>query len=315
LKSRIPYLQKAFVGFYEPCVLGKQKKVSFVNFGNTRKLQRIELLHTDVYGLISVASIGRSCYYVTFIDDSSRKVWVYFLKNKSEVFNTFKKWKAIVENETNLQVKCLKSDNGGEYSSREFIESCTKNEIRMLKQSRDYVASFHATYCKEELERFKLHFGKVRLANDKTLDIEGVGDVVLKTSFGRVPHWLRRQAVEGYKGSLMVAHGNKCRSLYMVKVPFDGINAFIDGRGNTALWHQRCGYISEKDMKILALKSRIPYLQKAFVAVSGSTRSTKLKFDNIYDLILGEDICRNTSGEYSKSLLSAEDKVRGRSRT
>ncbi|GJS14325.1 retrovirus-related pol polyprotein from transposon TNT 1-94 [Tanacetum coccineum] len=133
LKGRIPDLQKVVVGFCEPCVLGKQKKVSFVKFRNTRKLQRLELVHTDVYGPTSVASIGGSRYYVTFIDDSSRKVWVYFLKNKSEVFNTFKKWKAVVENETNLWVKCLKSDNGGEYSSREFIEYCAENGIRMLK--------------------------------------------------------------------------------------------------------------------------------------------------------------------------------------
>ncbi|GJS12355.1 putative RNA-directed DNA polymerase [Tanacetum coccineum] len=132
-KGRIPDLQKAVVGFCEPCVLGKQKKVSFVKSGNTRKLQRLELVHTDVYGPTSVASIGGSRYYVTFIDDSSRKVWVYFLKNKSEVFNTFKKWKAAVENETNLRVKCLKSDNGGEYSSRDFIEYCAENGIRMLK--------------------------------------------------------------------------------------------------------------------------------------------------------------------------------------
>ncbi|GJZ61378.1 hypothetical protein Tco_0617515, partial [Tanacetum coccineum] len=47
-------------------------------------------------------------------------------------------------------------------------------------------------------------------------------------------------------------------------------------------------------------------------AVSGSTRSTKLQFDNIRDLILGEDILRKTSGEYSNSLLSAEDNGRGR---
>nr|CAN76388.1 hypothetical protein VITISV_037906 [Vitis vinifera] len=42
-------------------------------------------------------------YYITFIDDSSRKVWVYFLKNKSDVFETFKKWKAMVETETGLK--------------------------------------------------------------------------------------------------------------------------------------------------------------------------------------------------------------------
>ncbi|GKD69576.1 hypothetical protein Tco_1323666, partial [Tanacetum coccineum] len=71
----------------------------------------------------------------------------------------------------------------------------------------DYGASFHATYCIEELERFKLCSGKVRLANDKTLDIAGIGDVVLKTSFGtswtlkdvRLPRRLQRPAVKGYK--------------------------------------------------------------------------------------------------------------------
>ncbi|GKE19630.1 hypothetical protein Tco_1427207 [Tanacetum coccineum] len=46
-------------------------------------------------------------------------------------------------------------------------------EDRIMNSS----ASFHATYCKEELKRFKLHSGKVHLADDKTLDIAGVGDV------------------------------------------------------------------------------------------------------------------------------------------
>ncbi|GJU99346.1 retrovirus-related pol polyprotein from transposon TNT 1-94, partial [Tanacetum coccineum] len=132
LNGRISDLQKAVVGFCGPCVLGKQKKVSFVKSGNTKKLQRLELVHTDVYGPTSVASIGGSCYYVTFIDDS-RKVWVYFLKYKSEVFNTFKKWKAVVKNAINLRVKFLKSDNGEEYSSREFIKYCAENRITMLK--------------------------------------------------------------------------------------------------------------------------------------------------------------------------------------
>ncbi|GJT59725.1 retrovirus-related pol polyprotein from transposon TNT 1-94 [Tanacetum coccineum] len=108
----------------------------------------------------------------------------------------------------------------------------------------DSNASFHATYCKEELERFKLRSGKVRLADDKTLDIAGIGDVVLKTSFGtswtlkdvRYIPGLKRRLIsvgqldeEGYhvgfedqywkvtKGSLVVARGNKRESLYMVE--------------------------------------------------------------------------------------------------
>ncbi|GJU47681.1 retrovirus-related pol polyprotein from transposon TNT 1-94 [Tanacetum coccineum] len=73
INASIDDLQKTVVGFCEPCVLGKQKKVSFVKSRNTKKLQRLELVHTDVYGPTSVASIGGSRYYVTFIDDSSRK--------------------------------------------------------------------------------------------------------------------------------------------------------------------------------------------------------------------------------------------------
>ena len=52
---------------------------------------------------------------MTFIDDTARKVWIYFLKEKSEMFDVFKKWLAQVENEIGLKLKCLKSDNGGEY--------------------------------------------------------------------------------------------------------------------------------------------------------------------------------------------------------
>ena len=44
---------------------------------------------------------------MTFIDNLSRKVWVYFLKNKSNVFDVFKRRKYMVENETNLKVKTL----------------------------------------------------------------------------------------------------------------------------------------------------------------------------------------------------------------
>ena len=39
-------------------------------------------------------------YYVSFIDDFSRKTWIYFMKNKDEVFNKFKEFKALIENHT-----------------------------------------------------------------------------------------------------------------------------------------------------------------------------------------------------------------------
>ncbi|GJU64218.1 hypothetical protein Tco_1246053 [Tanacetum coccineum] len=65
--------------------------------------------------------------------------------------------------------------------SDDALVCCIENTVE--DRIMDSGASFHATYCKEELERFKLRSGKVRLADDKTLDIVGVGNVILKTSF------------------------------------------------------------------------------------------------------------------------------------
>ena len=50
------------------------------------------------WGLVKVVSKGGAWYFMSFIDDYCRKVWVYFLKNKFEALAKFKKWKAEVEN-------------------------------------------------------------------------------------------------------------------------------------------------------------------------------------------------------------------------
>ena len=57
----------------------------------TLKAEKLELVHTDVWSKASVLSLGGLLYFVTFIDDSSKKFWVYFLKHKSDVFEVFKK--------------------------------------------------------------------------------------------------------------------------------------------------------------------------------------------------------------------------------
>eukprot|EP00253_Pinus_taeda_P016291 PITA_16291 len=80
-----------------------------------------------------VSSLGGSRYYVTFIDDATRKTLIYCIKNKSDVFDTFKKWKALVEIETGKKLKCLRSDNGGEYCSKEVDRYCSEHGIRREK--------------------------------------------------------------------------------------------------------------------------------------------------------------------------------------
>ncbi|BBH04062.1 Toll-Interleukin-Resistance domain family protein [Prunus dulcis] len=130
-KGKLPGLESVGIDMCEDCIFGKQKRVSFQTSGRTPKKERLELVHSDVWGPTTISSIGGKHYFVTFIDDHSRKVWVYFLKHKSEVFEVFKRWKAMVENETGLKIKRLRTDNGGEYEDTRFKKFCYEQGIRM----------------------------------------------------------------------------------------------------------------------------------------------------------------------------------------
>ena len=83
-------------------------------------------MHSDVFGPVSVPSLGKSVYYVSFIDDLSRNTWIYLLRKKSEVFDRFKEFKALVENQTEKKIKTLRTDNGGEFCKKEIEEFCKK---------------------------------------------------------------------------------------------------------------------------------------------------------------------------------------------
>ena len=117
-------LKNVYLDFCENCIYGKQKRVRFLRFGKEKKSEKLEFVHTNVWGPSQVSSLGGSRYYVTFIDDATRKTWIYYIQNKSNVFDTFKKWKDLVENETGKKLKCLISENGGEYCSKEFDRYC-----------------------------------------------------------------------------------------------------------------------------------------------------------------------------------------------
>ncbi|KAH9704361.1 Integrase catalytic domain-containing protein [Citrus sinensis] len=87
-------------------------------------------------GPSQVPSHGGARYLITFIDDYSRKLWVYILKYKSEALDKFKEWTALMENQRRKKVKRLKTDNGLEYCSNEFDEFCKRLGIARHKTVR-----------------------------------------------------------------------------------------------------------------------------------------------------------------------------------
>jgi hypothetical protein len=83
----------------EDCIVGKQHHDSFPQGKAWRAEQILQLVHSDICGPINPTSNGNKRYFITFIDDYSRKTWVYFLQDKSEAFIIFKSFKARVEKE------------------------------------------------------------------------------------------------------------------------------------------------------------------------------------------------------------------------
>ena len=94
---------------------GKQNRVSFKTYPPLRKTELLELVHSDLCGPMKTKTLGGALYIVTFIDDCSRKLWFYVLKTKDQVLGVFKQFQASVERETGKKVKCIRTDNGGEY--------------------------------------------------------------------------------------------------------------------------------------------------------------------------------------------------------
>ena len=113
----------------EHCLYGKQALNSH-SIVNKKRSELLELVHSDVCGPMPIVSMGGASYFVTFIDDFSCKVWAYPLKRKDEVFSVFKRFVTLVETEIGKKVKCLRSDNGGEYVLKSFQDFCNTKGIK-----------------------------------------------------------------------------------------------------------------------------------------------------------------------------------------
>lgn len=112
------------------CNVGKQQRGKFPKKSKWRASEKLELIHADLCGPITPTSHSGKRYLFVLVDDFSRKVWIYFLVNKSEAFETFKVFKNHVEKEARTVIRGLRTDRGGEFTSEEFNRFCSDHGIK-----------------------------------------------------------------------------------------------------------------------------------------------------------------------------------------
>ncbi|PKA48313.1 Retrovirus-related Pol polyprotein from transposon TNT 1-94 [Apostasia shenzhenica] len=114
----------------EGCIYGKHQRSSFPVGKSWRARKPLQLIHADICGPMQTPSLNNSKYFLLFVDDLSRKSWLYFIKQKSEAFSKFLIFKASAEKECGEPIQILRTDRGSEFCSNEFTKFCQLNGIK-----------------------------------------------------------------------------------------------------------------------------------------------------------------------------------------
>ncbi|GJY91399.1 retrotransposon protein, putative, ty1-copia subclass [Tanacetum coccineum] len=134
-----------------PCMSGKMARKPYTHQVERAK-DLLGLIHTDVCGPFKITSRQGASYFVTFTDDFSRYGYVYLLKHKHEVFETFKVFQKEVENQLGKTIKSLRSDRGGEYMSQEFLDHLKDHGI-IAHRTPPYTPQHNGDYALETAAR------------------------------------------------------------------------------------------------------------------------------------------------------------------
>ena len=125
----LTFTKKEIASICEAYQFGKQHRQPFPNERNVSK-GILDAIHSDVWGPTQTTTFGDCWYYVTFIDDFSKYTWIFPMRQNSEVFSHFQKFKNEVEKETSRHVRCLRSDGEKEYFSDAFTIILWQEAIR-----------------------------------------------------------------------------------------------------------------------------------------------------------------------------------------
>jgi hypothetical protein len=134
------YLKKLFTSLFDEipdpsyslkcnvCILAKSHRTSYP-VSLTKRTKPFELIHSDVWEPAPITTQSGIRWFIMFVDDCTRMTWLYTIQHKSDVYNIFPIFYHMVRTQFSLQVKIIRSDNGGEYLNFELLNFFQDNGI------------------------------------------------------------------------------------------------------------------------------------------------------------------------------------------
>ncbi|KAK4254159.1 hypothetical protein QN277_020331 [Acacia crassicarpa] len=120
--------QNASVFHCDSCEKAKHHRTSFQKIPY-KPSQPFSTIHSDLWGPSRTPNRSHSKWFITFIDDHTRVSWVYLLKDKTEVYQTFLNFHSMIQTQFQTNIKILHTDNGTEYFNQALSSFLTANGI------------------------------------------------------------------------------------------------------------------------------------------------------------------------------------------
>ncbi|WKA08973.1 hypothetical protein VitviT2T_026653 [Vitis vinifera] len=265
------------------CIKGKQTNKS--KRGATRSSTILEIIHTDICSL-DMDSHGKK-YFISFIDDFSRYMYLYILHNKNEALDAFKVFKAKVEKQYGKQIKIVRSDRGGEYYGRYLEDGQSPRPFAKFLQEHGIVAQYTMPGSPDQN-------GVAERRNRTLLDM-----VRSMLSSSKLPKFLW---IEALKTAVYIL--NRVPTKAVLKTPFELLKGWKSSLRHMRIWgcssEVRIYNPQEKKLDPRTISGYfIGYAEKSkgyrFYCPSHSTRIVELRNAKFleYDLVSGSDQFRN----------------------
>lgn len=110
------------------CCESKQPRNSFKSELQIRSKEKLKVIFSYTCDPFEVKTLGGNNYFVSFIDEFTRKNWIYLINKKSEVFEILKKFQLLAEKQIRKVIKMFRTNGRVNTTHINFKNFMTKRE-------------------------------------------------------------------------------------------------------------------------------------------------------------------------------------------